>query len=217
MHTPAPFTPFGRYFKNYFLIGLNPIVRFLILSDVIWRAGIGLLTPLFPIFVIQYIQGGNALVIGIATTVGLFTKALGQMVTASIIDKIPGEFDDFWFMAIGSIISLLSPLLYLVIHTPLELYFVSFIANASLAMTFPSFMAIFTRHADKGREATDWGVYFTLTDFAGAIPAAIGGAIAVMFGFPILIVASTALSFFSVFCFIPVYQKLRTDRKNKLA
>jgi hypothetical protein len=52
--------------------------------------------------------------------------------------------------------------MYLIVDTPLELYFVQFLSGIFTALTFPTYMAIFTRHIDKEKEGTEWGVYFTL-------------------------------------------------------
>ncbi len=186
----------------------------MILADVVWRAGVGLLTPVFPIFIIERIEGGNALVAGVAATIGLVTKGVFQIPAASIIDRIRGEKDDFWMMVVFSFLTLLMPLTYLFIRTPGQLYAVEFFSNLFLAFTFPSFMAIFTRHMDKQREGTEWGLYFTLTDFAGAAAAAVGGAIAITLGFDKLIVVTVALSVTSVLLLLPIRSRMRRAKKN---
>lgn len=187
----------------------------MIISDMIWRSGVGLLTPVFPIFIIERIDGGNALVAGVAATIGLVTKGVFQIPAASIIDRIRGEKDDFWMMVTFSFLTLLMPLTYLFIRTPTQLYVVEFISNLFLAFTFPSFMAIFTRHMDKQREGTEWGLYFTLTDFAGAAAAAVGGGIAITLGFDKLIIATVSISVFAVFFLIPIRSRMRKARIQK--
>jgi len=77
----------------------------------------------------------------------------------------------------------------------MQLYLVQFIFGFFTAFTFPAYMAIFTRHIDKNKEGTEWGIYFTLTDIAGAALAGIGGYIAVSVGFPALIITVVILSF----------------------
>ncbi|HLD34751.1 MAG TPA: MFS transporter, partial [Patescibacteria group bacterium] len=120
------------------------------------------------------------------------------------IDRIRGEKDDFWLMFIFTVCIALIPLLYLIISTPLQLYAVQFVLGLFTAFTFPTYMAIFTRHIDKTKEGTEWGVYFTLTDLMSAVFSAIGGYVAVVSGFPTLIIAVVILSLIGSLLLWPV-------------
>lgn len=174
--------------REYFLLDMNMVIRMMIVSDIILVGAGGLLAPIFAIFILDFIVGGGAAVAGIAAAIYLVTKSVLQIPFATVIDKIRGEKDDFWVLFVGTLIGAILPLLYLVINTPLELYIVQFIYGAVIAATFPSYMAIYTRHIDKTREGTEWGVYFTLTDFASAVTASIGGILADTMGFQTLII-----------------------------
>src|SRR3990167_7621604 len=180
--------------KHYFLQDINPVVRFLIISDTVLSGAAGLLGPIFALFIEDFIVGGNAAVAGIAAGVYLFTKSVLQIPIAHFIDRIRGEKDDFWIMLIFTILIAFIPLLYLVINTPLQLYIVQFVLGFFTAFTFPTYMAIFTRHIDKEKEGTEWGVYFTLTDLTSAALASIGGFLATTQGFPTLIFTVVILS-----------------------
>jgi len=63
------------------------------------------------------------------------------------------------------------------------------------ALTFPSWMAIFTRHMDHNREGIEWGMYYTMIDLSAACAATIGGFVAVKFGFIPLFMMVSILSF----------------------
>jgi len=56
--------------KHYFLQGMNPVIRFLIVSDTVIMGAAGLLGPIFALFIDDYIVGGNEAVAGIAA--GIF-------------------------------------------------------------------------------------------------------------------------------------------------
>ncbi|MCW1892231.1 MAG: MFS transporter [Candidatus Uhrbacteria bacterium] len=195
--------------QSYFLLDINAVVRYLIMSDVLLVGASSMLAPIFALFIIRDIQGGNEIVAGIAAAIYLITKSLFQIPVATIIDRIRGEKDDFGILVCFSVIMALVPLLYLFISQPWQLYVVQFILGLFTAMTFPSFMAIFTRHIDRKKEATEWGVYFTLTDFASAGLAGIGGVIAGTAGFPALIIAVVVLSVIGGLLLIPIKPYLR--------
>ncbi len=196
-------------YRGYFLLNMNPVIRFMIMADVVWRGATGFLGPIFAIFIIDRIQGGNAAVAGIAATIYLFSKSFFQLPFASIIDRIHGEKDDYWFLIVGSVLSAIIPIFYLWVHTPDMLYLIQFVYGLASAAMFPSWSAIFTRHIDEHKEGIEWGAYFTLTDLSAAGAAAIGGILAVTSGFPTLIIVSVLLNLVSCLFFIPIKSHMR--------
>ena len=180
--------------KHYFLADINAVIRFLILSELVLSGAAGLLGPIFAIFISDFIAGSNEAVIGIAAGLYLISKSILQIPIAEFIDRVKGEKDDFFFMFTFTLLIALMPISYLFINTPMQLYIVQGLTGLFAAFTFPSFMAIFTRHIDKEKEGTEWGIYFTLNDIASAILAVVGGYIAATFGFHILISIVVALS-----------------------
>lgn len=190
--------------KHYFLKDMNPIIRLLIISDTIFVGAVGLLGPVFALFIEDFIKGGNAAVAGLAAGIYLFTKSIFQIPIAHYIDKTRGERDDFWLMFIFTVLIAFIPLLYLIITTPPQLYIVQFVLGLFTAFTFPTYMAIFTRHIDKEKEGTEWGIYFTLTDLTSAAFAAVGGYIATVQGFPTLIITVVIVSFIGAMLLWPI-------------
>lgn len=193
----------------YFLKDINPVIRFLILSDTVISGASGLLGPIFALFIEDFVIGGDAAVAGIAASIYLFTKSVLQIPIAHFIDKIRGEKDDFWLMFTCTVLIALLPLLYLVIKTPLHLYLVQFALGFFTAFTFPTYMAIFTRHIDRQKEGVEWGVYFTLTDLTGAALAAVGGYLATVYGFPVLIVTVVIISLLGSLLLWPIKPYIR--------
>ncbi|MDD4353957.1 MAG: MFS transporter [Candidatus Nanoarchaeia archaeon] len=169
----------------------------------------GLFGPVFALFIDGFIEGGNESVAGLAVGIYLFTKSILQIPIAYLIDKVKGEKDDFWFMFIFTILISIIPLLYLIIETPLELYIVQFILGLFTAFTFPTYMAIFTRHIDKEREGMEWGLYHTLIDLMSATFAAIGGYLAFTQGFSILIITVVIISLMGSLMLLPIRKHIK--------
>lgn len=194
---------------------MNPVIKFMILSDVVWQSASGLLGPIFALYVAGFVIDGGATVAGVAAAIYLVTKSFLQIPVAYLIDRIRGERDDFWILFIGSLAAALMPLSYLFVHTAGQLYIVQFVFGALVALTFPSYMAIYTRHIDKRKEGTAWGVYFTLVDISGAATAAIGGVIADTIGFKELIMAVVGVSVVGVLLLYPIKSHIRMPRSHK--
>ncbi|MCU0679318.1 MAG: MFS transporter [Planctomycetes bacterium] len=174
---------------------VNPVIRLLISSDILFSMSrLGLVTPVFAVYITDTIEGGDLEVVGIATAIFLLAKSLLQIPASTLIDKIRGEKDDFWAMFAGTAIIALAVLLYAFINTPWQLYLLQFIYGAAAAIAFPAWMAIFTRHIDREHEGLEWGIYFTMTDLATAAAAAIAGMIAYRYGFVPLFVIATFMA-----------------------
>lgn len=194
---------------------MNPVIRFLIISDTVLVGSAGLLGPIFALFIEDFIVGGNAAVAGIAASIYLFTKSILQIPVAHFIDRVRGEKDDFWLMFIFTVLIAFVPLLYLVIHTPFQLYLVQFCLGLFTSFTFPTYMALFSRHLDKAKEGTEWGIYFTLIDIMGASFAAIGGYIATNQGFHILIGMVVAIAFMGSLLLWPIRRYIRGPKARR--
>ncbi|OIO19643.1 MAG: hypothetical protein COY69_01365 [Candidatus Magasanikbacteria bacterium CG_4_10_14_0_8_um_filter_32_14] len=119
-------------------------------------------------------------------------------------------------MFIFTILIAIIPLFYLIINTPLQLYIVQFILGLFTAFTFPTYMAIFTRHIDKAKEGTEWGVYFTLTDLTSSAFTAVGGYIVAVQGFPTLIVTVAILSFIGALLLLPIKPYIKMSVRHKV-
>lgn len=195
--------------RTTLLLNFNPVIRWLTISDVVLAASAGLLAPIFAIFVTDYIPGGNIQVAGIAATIFLLTKSLVQIPAAGLVDKIKGELDDFWVLLIGTIAMSIIPLLYIFINSVMMLYLIQFINGLVTAFTFPSYMAIFTRHIDKSKEGTEWGAYFTLTDLSSAATGAIGGTIALYVGFVWVFIGVSAVSLIGSLALLFIHQYMK--------
>lgn len=174
--------------------GINPIIRLMIISDFIIMSGFGLVAPIFAVFILDNISGGNLAVIGLAQAFYYIARSGFQLPIAWLIDRKKGEKDDFWVMFIGSLLFSVMPLCYLLVSTPLELYLVQFIYGLGSALAIPTWAAIFSRHLDRGKEGTEWAVHNLFFDLAIALAAATGGFIAYQYGFDLLFVLVSLFS-----------------------
>ncbi|MFH1559401.1 MAG: MFS transporter [Patescibacteria group bacterium] len=199
--------------KDYFsLRKINVVIRVLTISDVLIIGSFGLINPIFAIFITQTIQNGSVEVAGVASGVYLLTKSIFQIPFALFFDKIKGERDDFWAMFFGSMLYSLIPIAYLFISTPGQLYLVQFVYGIFSALIVPSWFAIFTRHIDKNYEGVEWGVYQTLTSFAGGGTALLGGVLASELGFAPLFISISFLSLVGSLFLLFIYKNMKKGR-----
>ncbi len=182
---------------------INKIVKVLITSDFFLNLGWGLLSPIFALFILQKITIGNpekaAEVAGFSALFYWLSKSFIEIPIGRFLDKKEGEKDDFWFMTIGLFVVGLAPLGYLFSTQPWHIYLFQIIHAVGMAMALPSWLAIFTRHIDKGKEAFEWSMETTSIGAGAGIAGGLGGIIASVFGFKILFIFVSGLTIFAAF------------------
>lgn len=187
---------------------INKVIRFLTFSDILMLSGWGLVNPIFAVFVTDQIQGGGVEIAGLAITIFLLTKSLTQVPIAWVIDRRKGEVDDFWVMIAGSLIIALSAFLFIFAKTISHILLIQIISGFGTALSYPSWLAIFTRHVDYHKEGFEWSIYFTLTDLGGALAAGLGGTIANYLGFQPLFLLVGLLSLLGTAFLFVTYKDL---------
>jgi MFS family permease len=165
------------------MIGINKVIRTLIISDFLLQSGWGLIGPIFAIFLTKQIQGGTVAMVGFIAATYWITKSIVQPFIAHFMDIRKGERDDFNFLVKGMYIANLIPLGYVFSTQPWHIFTLEFIRGLAMACVIPSWSAIFTRHIDKDWEAFSWSIESTAIGFAAAFAAAFGGVLATILGF----------------------------------
>ncbi len=182
---------------------INQVIKILITSDFILNCGWGLLGPIFALFIAQKITGGDInkalAVAGLSTFFYWIPKSLLQIPIGRYLDRNHGEKDDFIFMVLGTFTTAITPFIYLFVFSPWHIYVAQTLHGVATALVIPSWMAIFTRHIDKGKEAIEWGLESTAIGVGAGFAAAVGGTLAAIFGFKIVLVSVGFLTLISSF------------------
>ena len=113
-------------------------------------------------------------------------------------------------MTIGLFIVAFVPIGYLFSTAAWHIYFFQVIHAVGMAMALPSWLAIFTRHIDKGKEAFEWSMETTSIGAGAGIAGGLGGIVASIFGFKILFIFVSALTFFSAILLLLVRNNVST-------
>lgn len=195
---------------------INKVVRVIIYWDFFFNSAWGLLSPIFAIFIVQNITLNNAAkgaeVAGFAALIFWIFKSFLQIPIGAYLDKNHGEKDDFWFGAVGTILSGLVPFGFLFARLPEHIYLLQIIHAVAMSMIVPSLYAIFTRHIDKGKEAFEWSMDSTVLGIGVGITGALGGIIASRFGFSMIFVTVGILNLIAGVLLFAI--KDRMYRKN---
>ncbi|MFH1561625.1 MAG: MFS transporter [Patescibacteria group bacterium] len=164
-------------------ININRVIQFMTYSDVAMMGGWGLINPILAVFFTDQIIGGSIVVAGLATAVYFVTKSILQIPIARYVDLKRGEQDDFWIMIAGSLLITLSAFLFIGAKYPWHIYLIQFLSGVGGALSYPTWLAIFTRHIDRCEEGLEWSLYYTAVDLGSALAAGLGGVLVSQFGY----------------------------------
>jgi len=167
---------------------INRIVKYLVLSDLVFWTGWGLFNPVFAIFIVERIQGGNAFVVGLAVAIYWIVKSCLRVPVGMFLDSLPSEKDDYLFAVVGLFIVSLIPFGYYFSYLPWHIYLLQGIHGVAMAMTLSGWQAIFTKHIDKRKEATEWGLDATAVGLGIGFAGIVGGWAVTKFGFDMILI-----------------------------
>lgn len=169
----------------------------MVMADIIFYAGWGLITPIIAIYIIGNVKGGDVGMVGIAGGIYLILKSIIQIPLAYYLDKRQGEKDDYYFLIAGMAIVSLVPLGFIFISLPWHLYFLQVVYSFGMALIIPSWSGIFTRHIEKRREAFCWGMESSGFSIGAGLGGVVGGIVANNFGFIPLFIAVSLMGLVS--------------------
>lgn len=165
---------------------------------------IGMFAPLYALFVESNIEGANELVIGLSISIYLIARSILQIPIATFMDKVKGEKDDYLFLIFFSVLVGIIHFGFLFVTQAWQLFLIQLLLGIFSAITYPSYMAIFSRHIDINMEGTEWGVYYTFVDLSSAVLATLGGFIASSYGYNSLIIIVSVICIFGGVVLVPV-------------
>lgn len=175
---------------------LNKIIKYLVLSDLVFYSGWGLISPVFAIFLLNSIAGGNAFVVGLAAGINLVVRSLLRVPFGVLSDK--NQKSSYHFMLWGLLLAALVPIGYIYSSLPVHIYMLQAILGASLAMSTAGWTTLFSRHMDKGKESTEWGVDAVAVGIGPGIAGVLGGAAVTFFSFNAVFAAVTLIGLIGV-------------------
>lgn len=158
-------------------------MKLYILCDLVLWGSLGLISPIFAVFINDQIKGGDVKVVGFAAAIYLIAQSIPKIPIGLYLDKNHGEKDDFYFMFFGAILIGLIYFAYIFIYLPWHVYLLQFLHGLIMAGYLPASWAIWIRHIDKGQEAFQSSVDSTAVGIGAGITGALGGILAATIGF----------------------------------
>jgi len=166
---------------------VNRIIRALIISDFFLFFAVGLLAPIFAVFVLHNIAN-RIEVIGYAVAIYWLSRVVSVIPFSRLMDKMKGEMDEYFFMIFGTFIVSCVPLFYIISSEPWHIYILQIVSGLANSMAVPAWRILFTHHVDKPIIGLEWSLEDVGVGIATAVSAITGAFIADHFGFNSLFV-----------------------------
>lgn len=188
---------------------MNKIIFNLIEADLMINIAAGFVQPVFAIFLLKNIKGGSIQLAGTAIAIYWITKSLLRVPVGYYLDRDHGEKDDFYSIVLGFFIFDISHLLYIFARTPFHIYLIQILLGIGATLAFVPWYGFFTRHIDRFKESFEWSINLALVGGGISLANFLGGVVAQRFGFVVLFILASVISFLGIFFLILIYKKLK--------
>lgn len=159
---------------------MNRTLKFLMISDIFYGTGFGLVAPIVAIFIKDDLRGGTIFAAGIATTIFILIKSVVQLPFSRYVDRHDRKLR---WLKVGYAFILFNPLIYIFADHMNYIYVAEAIHGIGSGLAFPAWLGLWSTHLDRGHESFEWSLYSTVVGLGSAVTAAAGAAIAEFIGF----------------------------------
>lgn len=188
----------------------NPIVKVFIVSETFFWSSWNSIMPIYAVFVADEVPGGNIETAASTVSVYFITRVIFELVSGKILTNA-SEFRKFLMTILGICIVALSFVGFAMALNTFSLYVFYALTGVGLGLASPAKNSLFSSHLDRGKESAEWGIYDAAVFFGMACSAALGGFIAVKYGFRFLFLLAAV---FTLVGSIPYLLYLRREDKN---
>lgn len=196
-----------------FKLHINSVIESLLLSDLLVFFGLGLISPIFAIFITQQIHGGTLETVGLATAIYAVVRCLTTIPLSRFMDRTDGERDEFYFMIVGTFVAAIIPLLYIKVTEVWQVYTLEALYGLSQSMAIPGWRIIFTNHIDGGQVGYEWSLEDIMVGLGTAVAAYLGAIIANRYGFTAVFICMSVVSFMGMILLLPIREEMKSRRE----
>ena len=166
---------------------VNPVVKAFIVSESFLWSAYNFIVPIFAIFVVNSVKGGNIQIAASAFSFFLMARVLAELIICRYLSKT-NERMKFLITILGIVVISVSYLGFAFANTIVTLFLFYGVTGIGLGIASPAKNSLFSTHLDKNKEPTEWGIYDAVTFFSMALAGVLGGFIASAYGFPALFI-----------------------------
>ncbi len=189
---------------------MNRILKYLLVGESFWLLAAGLFGPIYAIFVTNV--GGDILAAGGAYAAFSFAAAGMTFFISRWEDCVKHKEK---LILLSHVLGSAAILGYLLVENPFQLALIQILLGLANAIGGPAFDGLYSKHLDKGRYSSEWGLYDSVDYLAAGISAAAGGFVASVYGFQMLFIMMFIFSLVSVAVSLKLFHLKRTQPNSE--
>lgn len=172
---------------------INKIVEAFIISETFLWSAWNFVTPIFAIFVVTSIKGGDIQIAASAYSVCLIARVVLEIISGKYLSH-KTDSNKLYLTIIGIALMSLSYLGFAFSHSILSLFLFYILIGIGFGIASPAKYSLFTDHIDKNKATTEWSLYDAITLIGIALATALGGFIASQYGFTVLFILASIVN-----------------------
>ncbi len=196
--------------RNPSHFNLNPIVKSYIISDSFLWSAWNLITPIFAVFVVENIEGGNIQLAASGYSIYLLSRVVFEIITGPYLGKSTDR-KKFATTILGMILMSASYIGFANASNVIHIFIFYAVAGAGLGIASPAKNSLFSMHLDKNKEATEWGISDAISFICMALATALGGFIAGELGFKILFYVAAVVNILGIIPYLQFLKKRKVE------
>ena len=174
----------------------NIVEAFIISETFLWSAW-NFVTPIFAIFVVNSIKGGNIQTAASAYSVCLIARVIFEIITGKYLSNKTDD-NRLRLTILGMIVMSFAYLGFAFSHTIPLLFLFYILIGIGFGIASPAKYSLFSEHIDKEKATTEWSLYDAVTLIGIALATALGGFIASIYGFTFLFILAGIVNLLGV-------------------
>ena len=183
--------------RNPYHFRLSNIVEAFIISETFLWSAWNFVTPIFAIFVVNSIKGGNIQIAASAYSVCLIARVVFEIISGKYL-KNKSDRNKLSLAILGMILMSIAYVGFAFSHSILWLFLFYILIGIGFGVASPAKYSLFTEHLDKDKATTEWSLYDAITLIGIASATALGGFIASLYGFTFLFVLASIVNLLGI-------------------
>ncbi len=180
---------------------INSIVEAFIISETFLWSAWNFITPIFAIFVINNIKGGNIQIAALAFSVYLITRVIFEIIAGKFLTG-KSDRDKLVITIFGMMLMSVAYIGFSFTHSIPLLFSFYCLIGIGLGVASPAKYALFTNSIDKEKATSEWSLYDAVTLLGIASATALGGFIASQYGFSTLFILASIINLLGIIPYV---------------
>ena len=176
---------------------MNGVVKTFILSEVFLWSSWNAIIPIFAIFVVNKIPGGNIEIAAASYSTYLISRVIFELISGRFLFDSK-DIQKFAMAIFGIILISVGYVGFAMSKNIASIFIFYSVIGMGLGIASPAKNSLFSVHLDKNREVTEWSLYDGFIFMGMAMAATIGGFVANGYGFTFLFYLAATTNLLSI-------------------